>query len=249
MKKLNMLFLLLSFFACEQQEEIVIRPASDLKLKTIEINMPEQSWSEAYSYNSQKQLVLVEDLVQFGRRYELIYDKDLLQEIRTFDGQNDQFSVQQVIEYNEQNQITKVLSYNSSAELRIFYEYTYDDNGRLEKRILYSNQEEKIRTLTYEWKNGNITKIKTFAANDMLTTETFFEYDTERNYQQFRFHLIHDIDWRSQNNAVYTESKYHNGAWADSICPCTTDIDAYNEDGFPTSFTFNERAIYQLIYE
>ncbi len=250
MKKLNLLFCFLVFFSCKKEQNFAPFPTSSLLLSTIEYSTNNLNWTEDYTYNSDNQLIQVEDFGNAKKRYELSYDQAQLVEIKTYNLTNNQLVLRVELVYNEAAQLVETLNYSifEGEEFLSVYEYEYNENGFPSKQTSY-NQHNPSSTsvINYFWKNGNVEKTETYYDGN-LDHEFFYKYDDAFNYTSFQLHNVNQFLTWNQNNITQSSYKDHSGL-LDTYCnPCSTEY-VYNALDYPTVVNFNSLIAHQLTYQ
>lgn len=253
MKKLSILLPLLLVLSCKKEQSFNPEPNSNILLMTIEYVLPNKSWTEAYTYNNDNQLIQVEDAEHSKRRNELVYnEQDQLTAIKTYNLSNFELILRIDLEYNEQDQLIKTLNYSiyEGQEFPVVYEYEYDEKGFPSQQLSYipDNKDASSHIEKYTWKNGNVVKVATYDNEETLRHEFFYEYDDGFNYTSFQRHHVNQFNIWNRNNIIHSSYKDYTGLIDTSCNPCISNY-TYNEEDYPIAIEINSGTIYKLIYQ
>lgn len=250
MKKLNFLFCLLVILSCKKDQIFTPFPTPNILLTAIEYSTDNKSWTEEFVYNTDNQLIQVENNGNENKRYELIYQQNQLVKINVYSLSSSQLILRIELVYNEQEQLIEALNYSiyEREEVLRIYEYEYNKNGFPIKQSSYMQDNEASMSVEeYTWKNGNVVKTKTYYEGT-LYHEFFYKYDDAFNYFSVQTHKVNQFQIWNQNNIIESSYKDHTGL-LDTYCnPCLTNY-AYNEIDYPIVIDFNGLINYQLTYQ
>lgn len=237
--------------ACSKDEPI------EAKLTSIEYSDDHRSWTENYTYTPDGKLEKIENFRSLGRRYEMSYQNDRLQEILTYRIDNNELVFRDSLLYNTDGTIQSIHHFSTNAgedvPISTIDEFEYDDELKVSKKSTYSVKADKYTAIEkYVWKRNNIKKVESFNEKEELLYEFFFEYDNKVNYKKgLPSALINNFSESSlfwNENNVKKFDLVDNTGLVDIICnPCKTDYE-YNSNGYPVLIKSDSREM-KLNYE
>jgi len=251
MKKAVIYLFALCFTACLKDKVVV--QSEGTKLISIEHLNNSGSWEVNYFYDTNENLEKIEDLRSLGRRYEITYQNDKVQEIFTSRISDNKPIFRDSMLYNANGNLREIhnFSSNSGAELPLtyIYEFEYDNNERVSKKSTFFVKNETYFSVEkYFWSKKNITRVEHYYGEEKLGYEFFYVYDDKENYKKgLPTSIANPISW-SDNNVIQSDLKDHLGLIDINCSPCKTSY-KYNKDDYPVLINTNSERAMNLIYE
>lgn len=238
------LFLALVLLAACTEDQIVIQPPANgafanilsITYEDIRPTSP-RTWTDTYEYDAEGALVRYNDLSNIPKHQVFHYTGDSqLQEILTFQTEENQLLFRDSLTYNHIGQIEQVHKFridpSQNASLTHIENFSYDNNGRLRHKSTTTPSSPNPSTTRYLWNGGNIRKVDYYSSTGELLYETSYTYDNQVNYR-FNFPAYRTDPFnRNHNNVTRSSFTDHTGL-IDPICfVCETQYE-YNAQGLP----------------
>lgn len=250
MKHLKFTLLTVLIISCAKEDSIVAIHGT--KLISIAYTQNNRYWQEKYNYDEYGVLKSFEDLDSTGRRYEFEYDSNLIREIKTFNIIGNTLIFRDSILRDSEGRILTINKYSKKLEevpLTWIYEFQYDSEGKLSKRLTYFKVIEAYTNIDqYYWDGNNVEKVEKYDGNGVLNSEFFYAYDDQLNYKkEIPSYITDPVNW-SESNMLQESFNDYTGL-IDAICnPCSV-TNKYNLDGFPVEITYEWGQKLSLSYE
>ncbi|MCF6223293.1 MAG: hypothetical protein L3J34_06145 [Flavobacteriaceae bacterium] len=241
MKTITILFLVICFIACSNDQEV--EQSYGTKLILIEYMEGDRNWIENYTYSSNDKLNIVEDFRSLGRRYEIEYQDKQIKEFSTYSIDKNELIFRDSILYNSNGTIQAIYNFsiNSGADLPLstISEFEYNDQNKVSKKSTYFVTIEKYISIEkYYWSENNIEKVAYYNGDEELSYEFFYKYDDKVNYKkEMPVGISNPVNW-SDNNVTEMNWIDYSGT-LDLICaPCIAKY-KYNLNNRPVSIKYN----------
>lgn len=237
---LRILSLLFILSSCSKEEKEEIDSFNPRKLLRIDYKLgdkPIDNWTESYLYDENNKIIQVQENAVSGRKYQMIYFNERLQEYSTQRMEDNQLLFRDSIAYHPNGTISAIYNFSinlgNNLPLGAIYQFEYNNENKIiQKKTFLVDQNEYFRIEKYSWTGPNISKIAHFDGDGNIRYEMNFSYDNKVNYQRELPQLITEpLTW-SAHNVTRSELKDYTGL-LDPICnPCKTAYE-YNQDGYP----------------
>lgn len=250
---LSLLLLILIISACQKENGFIPLPIPDQQLTSIEYLTNNRNWSEDYFYDVYDRLIQVNDLRSTGRRYELSYKQERLNEVKIYLISENKLVFRDELVYDEEGRVYKTYNYSinggDTLPLARIYEYHYDINGLVSEQLTYNPTEDKaIGSNKYFWENGNIVNITHNDKDGNLEYEFLYKYDQSFNYNIYQTHLVNTFTTLNKNNIIHSELIKDCTGLIDLSCnPCTSDF-TYDVNNYPIAVESPHRT-FKLTYQ
>lgn len=119
----------------------------------------------------------------------------------------------------------------------------YGGEGNLSERKSVSPDTGTTSSIEkYFWENGNIVKIDFYGKDGAITLESFFKYDSAKNYQYGLPNFLKQPSSWSRNNIIESGNMDYTGSIYWACNPCRTSY-TYNLDNYPVEIRSHNQVL------